>query len=60
LPGTTSALACSNRVSHILEGVMTKDKELKDLFLDTSKDVYFAERKILSALPKNGQGGAVS
>lgn len=31
---------------------MAKDKELKDLFLDTLKDVYFAEKKILSALPK--------
>jgi ferritin-like metal-binding protein YciE len=31
---------------------MTKDKELKDLFLDTLKDIYFAEKKILSALPK--------
>ena len=27
-------------------------KELKDLFLDTLKDIYFAEKKILSALPK--------
>jgi ferritin-like metal-binding protein YciE len=31
---------------------MAKDKELKDLFLDTLKDIYFAEKKILSALPK--------
>jgi ferritin-like metal-binding protein YciE len=31
---------------------MVKDKELKDLFLDTLKDIYFAEKKILSALPK--------
>ena len=31
---------------------MTKEKELKDLFLDTLKDIYFAEKKILSALPK--------
>jgi ferritin-like metal-binding protein YciE len=31
---------------------MSKEKELKDLFLDTLKDIYFAERKILSALPK--------
>src|SRR5258707_12884651 len=31
---------------------MAKEKELKDLFLDTLKDIYFAERKILSALPK--------
>jgi len=29
-----------------------QQKELKDLFLDTLKDIYFAEKKILSALPK--------
>lgn len=29
-----------------------KQKELADLFLDTLKDIYFAEKKILSALPK--------
>jgi len=31
---------------------MSKEKHLKDLFLDTLKDIYFAEKKILSALPK--------
>ncbi len=31
---------------------MAKEKELKDLFLDTLKDIYFAEKKILSALPR--------
>src|SRR5688500_15589671 len=31
---------------------MAKEKELKDLFLDTLKDIYFAEKKILAALPK--------
>ena len=31
---------------------MAKEKALKDLFLDTLKDIYFAEKKILSALPK--------
>ena len=31
---------------------MAKDKILSDLFLDTLKDIYFAEKKILSALPK--------
>jgi ferritin-like metal-binding protein YciE len=29
-----------------------KDKELNDLFLDTLKDIYFAEKQILKALPK--------
>ena len=31
---------------------MAKDKLLQDLFLDTLKDIYFAEKKILTALPK--------
>jgi ferritin-like metal-binding protein YciE len=31
---------------------MTKEKTLQDLFHDTLKDIYFAEKKILSALPK--------
>jgi ferritin-like metal-binding protein YciE len=35
-----------------MEEVMTKEKDLSDLFLDTLKDIYFAEKKILSALPK--------
>jgi ferritin-like metal-binding protein YciE len=30
----------------------TKDKHLNDLFLDTLKDIYFAEKHILKALPK--------
>ncbi|WP_029585672.1 ferritin-like domain-containing protein [Bradyrhizobium sp. URHD0069] len=29
-----------------------KDKDLNDLFLDTLKDVYYAEKQILRALPK--------
>src|SRR3954469_11650533 len=29
-----------------------KDKDLNDLFLDTLKDIYFAEKQILRALPK--------
>jgi ferritin-like metal-binding protein YciE len=31
---------------------MSKDKTLQDLFRDTLKDIYFAEKKILTALPK--------
>src|SRR5712675_430301 len=31
---------------------MAKDKELKALFLDTLKDIYFAQKKILSSLHK--------
>ncbi|MVT71034.1 DUF892 family protein [Bradyrhizobium pachyrhizi] len=31
---------------------MSKPKTLQDLFHDTLKDIYFAEKKILGALPK--------
>jgi ferritin-like metal-binding protein YciE len=31
---------------------MPKQKNLRDLFHDTLKDIYFAEKKILAALPK--------
>lgn len=31
---------------------MAKDKTLDDLFFDTLRDIYYAERKILKALPK--------
>src|SRR5580692_7163869 len=31
---------------------MAKQKDLRELFLDTLKDIYFAEKKILTALPK--------
>ena len=31
---------------------MAKTKALPDLFVDTLKDIYFAENKILTALPK--------
>ena len=31
---------------------MASDKNLQDLFHETLKDIYFAEKKILSALPK--------
>src|SRR6201997_959313 len=31
---------------------MPKQKDLRELFHDTLKDIYFAEKKILSALPK--------
>jgi len=36
-----------------MESAMTtKDKKLNDLFLDTLKDIYYAEKQILKALPK--------
>ena len=31
---------------------MASEKNLQELFHDTLKDIYFAEKKILSALPK--------
>ncbi len=31
---------------------MTKEQTLQDLFVDSVKDIYFAEKKILTALPK--------
>src|ERR1700746_1176707 len=31
---------------------MSKTKTLQDLFHDTLKDIYYAEKKILGALPK--------
>ncbi|MBB4567653.1 MULTISPECIES: ferritin-like domain-containing protein [Rhizobium] len=31
---------------------MAKDKTLEDLFYDTLKDIYYAERQIVRALPK--------
>lgn len=38
--------------------VATKDKDLNDLFLDTLKDIYFAEKQILKALPKMAKAAA--
>lgn len=35
---------------------MAKEKTLEDLFLDTLKDIYYAERQILKALPKMAKG----
>ncbi|RYG95443.1 MAG: DUF892 family protein, partial [Alphaproteobacteria bacterium] len=31
---------------------MATEKTLNDLFLDTLKDIYFAEKQILKVLPK--------
>lgn len=36
--------------------IMAKEKTLEDLFHDTLKDIYYAERKILKALPKLARG----
>jgi ferritin-like metal-binding protein YciE len=40
-------------ISHLQECAMTaKGKDLNDLFHDTLKDIYYAEKQILKALPK--------
>jgi ferritin-like metal-binding protein YciE len=39
----------------LIKGVLamaTKEKDLNELFLDTLKDIYYAEKQILKALPK--------
>jgi ferritin-like metal-binding protein YciE len=36
---------------------MPAEKTLRDLFHDTLKDIYFAEKKILTALPKTAKAG---
>jgi ferritin-like metal-binding protein YciE len=38
--------------------MQAKDKDLNDLFLDTLKDVYYAEKQILRALPKMAKAAA--
>src|SRR3954452_13201003 len=40
----------------ITERSMAKEKTLEDLFHETLKDIYYAERKILKALPKMARG----
>lgn len=35
---------------------MAKEKTLEDMFHDSLKDIYYAERKILKALPKMAKG----
>ena len=32
------------------------EKDLNELFLDTLKDIYYAEKQILKALAENGEG----
>ena len=36
--------------------LMAKEKTLDDLFLETLQDIYYAEKKILKALPKMARG----
>ena len=35
---------------------MPREKTLEDLFVDTLKDIYYAEKRILKALPKMAKG----
>ncbi|MGU3495126.1 ferritin-like domain-containing protein [Xanthobacteraceae bacterium A53D] len=37
---------------------MAKEKTLHDLFVDTLKDIFYAEKQILKALPKMRRGAA--
>lgn len=37
---------------------MTKEKTLEDLFHDTLKDIYYAERKILKTLPRTARAAS--
>ncbi|MBD0413088.1 YciE/YciF ferroxidase family protein [Oryzicola mucosus] len=39
---------------------MAKEKNLEDLFHDTLKDIYYAERKILKTLPKMARAASSS
>src|ERR1700732_455061 len=53
LPGIRYPHAVRHRISLDGEAKMAKEpKKLDDLFHDTLKDIYFAEKKILSTLPK--------
>ena len=38
---------------------MASEKMLSDLFHDTLKDIYFAEKKILTALPKMAKAAQI-
>src|SRR5207302_6772192 len=54
--GTHSRAACWRRrdscIPNVRSRTMAKEKDLGELFHDTLKDIYFAEKKILGALPK--------
>jgi hypothetical protein len=43
---------CSYKSEQMIPGKNHGQKTLRELFLDTLKDIYFAEKKILGALPK--------
>ena len=52
---------CPSRLLDIVndqEPAMQNDKNLKELFAETLKDIYFAEKQILRALPKMAREAA--
>ena len=56
-PGTAAARLCSQ--PQRCGAMSVTEKKLNDLFLATLKDVYYAEKAILRALPKMAKGGPV-
>src|SRR3982074_3674051 len=50
-PEPSFASRCYRPSTHLMEDVMA-EKDLNELFLDTLKDIYYAEKQILKALPK--------
>jgi ferritin-like metal-binding protein YciE len=48
-PLSKAAVGCGSNKEEAMPG---QNKTLEDLFLETLKDIYYAERKILVALPK--------
>ena len=56
LSGIRYPHAVRHRISRNGEAAMAKEpKKLDELFHDTLKDIYFAEKKILSTLPPKGR-----
>src|SRR4029077_9154128 len=49
-PNASEPVVCRSH-SHREGAPMTNHKNLKDLFSETLKDIYFAEKQILRALP---------
>src|SRR5438105_1171276 len=53
IEGTQSGGADCTVISNTAETIMaSKEKTLEDLFYETLKDIYFAEKAIVKALPK--------
>jgi len=51
-PGTIPCVSSSTIKDQRRYAMSKKEMTLNDLFHDTLKDIYFAEKKILAALPK--------